>query len=308
MEIEQRTTAGNKVAPVAAMYHELMRLAVWPREPHGWTYLGTVVEKLGRAMFPEWKPYSAYGLLPDVAVGTTYNNVFVDPEAQLRYASWLVRERKDDVDYIYRANRPFAYLEHGCDGRSLSDDDWSMACDMSQDEWSIGLGNQRMFREVQDRIVTEAEAGRIVVGSRPLCGGEPAPTPRSWWFTDQYGARFAQLTIDPSDPFSVEKPAPDLAHQLFVRAADLPALLTDWEGPVDTAASTAMLSSYLRLMLDVAQSMGISPAVQPKKEIIVCELQARWAAYGLPPSNNLMNAAASLLREPESQAGRAKKD
>lgn len=308
MEFEDRVTTGNRVSPVASMYHAAIRASAWPREPHGWLFLGELVEQLGKSMFAEWKPYSSYGLLPDVAVGTTYQGVFIEPDEQLRYARWLLNDRKDDIDFIYRANKPFAYLDSEDNERTITDDEWSVACDMSQQEWAIGLGNQRMFREVQERIVEEAEAGRIVIGSRPLQGGQPKQTPLDWWFTDHYWSRFARLTIDPNDPFSEKAPSRDVAHQMFARTDSLGALfsLTDERTP-SAATGNSIHSPYVRLMLEVADVMRISPSHQPKKESIKGELQARWEAYSLPASANLMNTAATLLREPESQAGRARK-
>lgn len=294
MEIEERVTAGNKVSPVATMYHDVMRFAVWPREPHGWIFLGNVIDQLGKVMFADWKPYSSYGLLPDVAVGTTYQGVFIEPDDQLRYAAWLLHGRQDDADYIYRTNKPFAYLDFGDDGRSMTDDEWSTACDMSQQEWVIGLGNQRMFREVQGRIVEEAEAGRIVIGARPLRGGEPMPTPRDWWFTDHYGSRFSRLTIDPDNPFSDQEPSPGAAQHLFLRSSDLDCLLLRDHGE-------AVAGNFDDLVMDPEEASDRTGAPGRPSPMHLIEQDLRRRAAGGEMLPFLGVEAAELLRRYNSE-------
>jgi hypothetical protein len=50
--------------------------------------------------------------------------------------------------------------------------------------------------------------------------------------------------------------------------------------------------------------MQITPQNQPKKELVVDEIKKTWSG---PLSDKLVKAMATLIREPESQLGRAKK-
>ena len=262
-------------------------------------------------MFPAWKRYTPYGLLPDVLIGAAWGEEIIAEDDQEKYVYWLINVRGDDPEYIFRTNRPFDYLKDEFAFGSVTDNEWDLACDLSQEEWAIGLGNGRMFGEVQLRFVQEAEAGRLTFGGRPFVGGEPKVMPRDWWFTDRYASRFASLTINPADPFAQTAPTADMADHIFVRADDLAALLSSipaTDRSVSTTIPTRSLSPYVRLMLEVHDHLNIDPNSPPKKANVLHEIESRWSLYNLPPSGNLMNVMATLLRDPESQAGRGRKD
>ncbi|NEI43564.1 hypothetical protein GR199_22910 [Rhizobium leguminosarum] len=70
-------------------------------------------------------------------------------------------------------------------------------------------------------------------------------------------------------------------------------------------AANAHLSPYLKLMLDLALRLKIGPDNQMKKDAIVAEVRQAWGS--LPPSARLQEAMATLLREPDSQAGKAQR-
>ncbi len=303
-------TSGNKTLPVSDVYHELNETVFWPRNPTGWVFLGRAVHAVGKLLFPTWKKYTPYGLLPDSMVGAAWGDLLISEEEQTQYASWLINRRGDDADYIYRTNRPFDYLDRENEFVPVTDDDWNLACDLSQEEWAIGMGNRRMFDEVQLHLVQEAEAGRITFGSRPLPGGEPKPMPRDWWFTDRYRMRFETLTIDPENPFSQTTPDNKIAHHLFVQVDGLEGLLGRASHADNSNRQPSVienLSPYMRLMLEVQDYLQIDSSAPPKKMSIVHEIQSRWSAYDLPASANLVSAMATLLRDPESQAGRGRK-
>jgi hypothetical protein len=304
-------TAGNKVSRANDVYHEVSETFIWPRDPTGWVFLGRAVHAVGSAMFPAWKRYTPYCLLPDICVGAAIGGEIIAEEDQERYAYWLINVRGDDPDYIFRTNRPFDYLNEEVGYGSVTAQEWEFACDLSQEEWAIGFGNERMFNEVQLRFVQEAEAGKLNFGGRPFEGGEPKQMPRDWWFTDRYAARFRSLTINPEEPFAQTTPPADVANHIFVRADDLAALLSSIpaaERLVPMTVPTSTLSPYVRLMLEVHDHLGIDPNLPPKKVNVLHEIESRWSLYNLPPSGNLMNVMATLLRNPESQAGRGRKD
>lgn len=310
LDSPEDVTSGNKVSPVNQSYSEIVENVIWPRDPTGWVFLGRAVHGVGRAMFPAWKRYTPYGLLPDVAVGTTEDYVLVAADDQTRYANWLINKRGDDPDYIYRTNLPFEYLKYSGDLSDVSDEEWELACDLSHEEWAVGLSNRRMFDELQLRLVKEAEAGAITFGVRPLIGGEPKVMPRDWWFTDRYSSRFSNLTFNPADPFSESVPTASTANHIFVKADDLSSLLERLnveERVIPAIPALGQLSPYVRLMMEVNAHLSIDQSSPPKKASILHEIEGRWTIYDLPPSANLMDAMATLLRSPQSQAGRGRK-
>ena len=308
MHHENIVTSGNRHFPTADLYHEVYE-ALWPRDPTSWVFMGRAVHTLGAKLFPAWERYTPYGLLPDVSVGTGFEDEDLTEE-HYQYANWLIGTRGNDSSYIFRNNQPFDYLNSNPNVEASTEQYWEYACDLSQEEWAIGLGNRRMFSKVQLRIVQEAEAGRLIIGSRPVEGGEPMRHPRDWWFTDNYENRFRSLAIDPNAPFSSDAPDQSVGHHLFVEADGLAALIGEPEPVLSQDLSVRDLgdpSPYLRLMIEVQNLLQIGSATPPKKASVLLEIQSRWTAYDLPASNKLMNTMATLLRSPESQAGRGRK-
>ncbi len=311
-ESQVDVTVGNRTLPTVNAYEELRAKFSWPRNPTGWVFLGRAVHLIGQALFQDWRKYTPYGLLPDVLLDDAVldTGTVEDVSDQFQYANWLINYRGDDPTYIYRTNRPFDYLEAEANPDLITAQEWAFACDLSQEEWAIGMANRRMFDEVQLKIVEAGESGALTIGARPIRGGEPEAMPRDLWFTDNYAVRFKSLTIDPAQPFSEALPDRTSAHHLFVKSDNLEAFLS--EKPALTSASSGnsnadSLSPYLRLMLEVHDHLGITSALQPKKASIALEIASRWSAYNLPASAILMKSMATLLREPESQAGRARK-
>ena len=72
--------------------------------------------------------------------------------------------------------------------------------------------------------------------------------------------------------------------------------------------SSDYTTPYLEMMQKVIGEMGISRENQGKKEAIAALFKEKLADHKLtPPSKNLADAMATLVRLPESQQGRAKR-
>jgi hypothetical protein len=59
-------------------------------------------------------------------------------------------------------------------------------------------------------------------------------------------------------------------------------------------------------MLSVARKLEITPSNQPKKEVVIEALREAWTRSP-ELSDNKIESMATLLREPESELGRARK-
>ena len=94
---------------------------------------------------------------------------------------------------------------------------------------------------------------------------------------------------------------------IFVERSSLDAFIRTQPhlGPVSTGAPH--YSPYLKVMLFVCEKMRITPEHQPKKTQIETEIKAAWRGSKIL-SQNLIDAMATLVREPESQGGRANKN
>jgi hypothetical protein len=93
---------------------------------------------------------------------------------------------------------------------------------------------------------------------------------------------------------------------IFVERASLEGFLITQPhiGPT-TNASPHYYSPYLRVMMSVSKKMKVTPERQPKKSEIEAEIKSEWRGPKAL-SQKLTSAMATLIREPESQAGRAK--
>ena len=76
----------------------------------------------------------------------------------------------------------------------------------------------------------------------------------------------------------------------------------------DEALLPEHLSPYLKCMLAVARQLDISPENQPKKASLEATLKETWLRMrGAEPASTDLDRMATLLREPESKAGRGAK-
>ena len=128
--------------------------------------------------------------------------------------------------------------------------------------------------------------------------------PKVAWNTDRWRYRFVLCQMNPSAPY--ERVFTSSEHcWIFVTGESLGKFLLTKPFAEIASKDLPHLSPYLRTMLEVARKLAISPSNQPKKEEVIAAIEATWTGTAL--SNNLVKVMATILREPESQLGRARK-
>jgi hypothetical protein len=264
----------------------------WPNDPRGYVFLARVVDELGKALNGSaWTGEEYLIEFPDQLPVEMPRHTY---DQQDGYA--LLKERRPDLN-LPPANK------------------WNTPqVSLTADQWAAAVAvNKAMTDEVrpsfQRKAILEAEiarlceAGELKSWYRPKPGGELSPIPPSWWNTEMYRNRFVVCQMHPRDPYGIGFGGEDFAW-IFVSRESLErcvSLLPHKE----MAAVQGHLSPYLRMMLSVARSLEITVDNQPKKEIVVEQLRKSWSGK-VPLSAKLVDAMATLLREPESQLGRAR--
>lgn len=188
----------------------------------------------------------------------------------------------------------------------LSDEDWRLAIKMSETAYADALGPFQRFGLVQAEMTRLAEKGVLVCVSRPKAGGALHKVERDRWNTEALWSRYRYGQFKPSDPFSTGLHT-EGTHFLFVSRESLQASSKSRRTkapPEGSANAVWTVSPYIEVMLEVSRRLEITPDSQPKKAVVELELQRAWQGDS-PLSQNLIRAMATLIREPESQAGRA---
>ena len=161
------------------------------------------------------------------------------------------------------------------------------------------------LRTVQREIVAGCESGELVSAIRLKAGGKMRLVRREWWNTEHWHNRFMMCQLNPSDPFGRGFEGDNYCW-IFLRKESLEKYLQRQPfAPVATNIDVH-LSPYMKTMLAVAKRLNITPDNQPKLDVVVAELRDCWPSSE-HPSARLLRAAGTLLREPESKLGRAKK-
>jgi hypothetical protein len=158
----------------------------------------------------------------------------------------------------------------------------------------------KRFAEVQNEIGRLCRDGILSSALRGEDGGEFFPGDRLAWNTERLSPRFRACRLNPREPYSSVVAGLDFLLIYIERAS-----LDKYLNAPPTDFKTGHLSPYLALMLRVAKSRNITPENQPKKMELMSILREEW-----PPNvaltERLVDAMATLLREPESQGGKAR--
>jgi hypothetical protein len=123
------------------------------------------------------------------------------------------------------------------------------------------------------------------------------------WNAEDLGWRFGHYRMSLRSPF--EQSQLGDTQWIFLSRESLDQYLMQQPyGPVPVQAPKH-LSPYVRFLIFLTEHMGLTPENQPTKEEVVAKIDEKWTGPKL--SNNLRKVMATLVREPESQLGRAKK-
>jgi hypothetical protein len=186
-----------------------------------------------------------------------------------------------------------------CDDVDCDDSVWE-ASERAHDEWERACDEadanfQNMREGVARAIIQQCELNELVAAARAKHGGKMVPL------------EWHDFNID--DPrlfFRCEIQVQSSPHWIFITRDSLHQFLVKQSHSEPRLAKTQYLSPYLKLMVAVSDTMRITPDNQPKKRSVEAEIQNGWAGP-LPLSKNLLETMATLIREPGSQRGRAKK-
>jgi len=184
------------------------------------------------------------------------------------------------------------------ESRELTDDELS-----KDDEDEAADAHHRMWVAVKDEIVKQCVEGRLISGVRPIEGGKISNLKPEMWNAENLERRFGRCQMSTKDPFATG-PTP-ANHWIFLQRESLDKYLIGQPHSRAATQTPNHISPYLKVMLGVTKSMGITPDNQPKKEEVVTEIRKAWV--GPPLSKRIVDVMATLVREPESQLGRAKK-
>lgn len=297
-------------------------------DPAGWTFIGSAGSELGVAMFgeswtgeeptvdgvqptlrrvPSWRIPERINssedhdvalkamqslapnlnLRPPLPAGTSQNALFglgtyMTEEGWTRFYPGLRDEAALQIDLVERANREAqeAADKHNAEARPKID----------------------RFLQVCRELVQAAESGLVKTAHRDRMGGRMYDMDRNHWNTERWLSRFLYGAYHVDAPFGTHA-LTDTSHYIFFQRSGLDDLAALHAGP-PRQATLGHPSLYLRVMLQVADRLALSPTNQPKKSVLEAEIRSAWPK-GVLLTGRLLSAMATLLREPESQKGRA---
>jgi hypothetical protein len=184
--------------------------------------------------------------------------------------------------------------------QQLSDDELS-APDEVDDQKAMDA--HRMWVAVKDEIVKGCSEGRLVSAVRPKAGGKTEKLEQGMWHSERLDHRFCSCEMSLASPF--RKSRLQETHWIYLGRESLGQYFLAQPNSPNVTEMLNHISPYLSVMLAVTKTMQITAQNQPKKESVIDEIIKTWSGPKL--SQNLVKTMATLIREPESQLGRAKK-
>lgn len=161
------------------------------------------------------------------------------------------------------------------------------------------------YLSVVREIVRACEAKEVAAVIREQNGGGLLPMRREHWNTEQVGFRFEYGAYDPQTPFKTRGPTSSDQY-IFLKTDDLDGLAQRLSIGLPQPAGLPHLSPYMKVMLAVIERANVTKENQPPKSSIEAEIEALWTVEPAL-SERLLQAMATLIREPESQLGRGRK-
>jgi hypothetical protein len=243
---------------------------IWPNDARGYVFLARGFNEIGRASFSDKWPKEEVSSMAD--------------------------PKKENSSVVKRALKMKAG-SHGFTAdelRELDKDDEVALADEAED------ARHGMWVVVKNEIVKQCLEGNIVSAVRPIEGGEFIGLLPDMWNTEKnLEHRFRRWQMSLDDPFSTSGDT----HWIFLQREALDSYLI---GKRRTTATQTLIhmSPYLRFMLQVSESMKLTPDHQPKKTDVMDTIRKTWR--GKPLSEADVQSMATLIREPDSRRGSAK--
>lgn len=280
---------------------------LWPSDPADYVFLTRAVNRIGQAMFgSEWdgreptaKPVHA---LPERGKAEARDELRAYEILKAISPDFVARERDKHADWKPKHDPRTGRLLPASD--KMTADDWLVAQKHVQGQNDAIAPALRRFIKVQQEIARACEAGELVSALRPSRGGTMQTVPRQFWNTERWRDRFIWCQMNPKDPFSIGFAGENFCW-IFITAESLEKFVS--LRPFSKLASETLshLSPYMRVLLAVAKELEITPENQPLKKIVSAAIESRWT--GEPLSEKLLDAMGTILREPNSRLGKAKK-
>ena len=166
------------------------------------------------------------------------------------------------------------------------------------------------FLEVCVALTSLFKRGRLATALRGFDGGPEYPADQAFWYTENFWSRFHTCQVHPERPYGRDV-MPSGGLLIYIDRQSLETLLKG-----DTAeqrsnealakAANHYVSPYVACMIEISEALGISPGHQPKKESLKGEILKYWRGAEQLSAKDI-DSMATLLRDPASKAGRAKK-
>jgi hypothetical protein len=172
-----------------------------------------------------------------------------------------------------------------------------LALSETQDE------HQTMWVAIKDEIVKQCLKRDLVSAVRAIEGGAMTKVKSEMWNAENLDWRFLHCQMSLRSPF--ERSPSGGTHWIFLSRESLDQYLMRQPYGPTPFQSPKHLSPYVRFLIFLTEHMGMTSDYQPTKEEVIATIDEKWTGPKL--SNNLRKVMATLVREPESQLGRAKK-
>jgi hypothetical protein len=275
----------------------------WPTDPAGHVFLARAVHRIGAAIFgKEWigdEPATQpIELLPDRLKKTFKDDDRAEEILKRISAAFVLKRKQSYQEWKLSKSRGL------WPGVPISREEWLEAQTAIEREADARRPALVRIDTVRREIVKGCEAGELVTTVRPVIGGDMKALSSSVWNTESWQVRFVCCQIDPKFPYASRAHRNDYSW-IFLTSASLEKFLLSQPFANITLSDEQHLSPYLRVMLGVAKNLKITPANQPKKDVVVEEIRRLWR--GSPLSEKMIETMATILREPESQLGRARR-
>ena len=183
--------------------------------------------------------------------------------------------------------------------RELSDDE------LSADDREEAEDARRMWGAVKNEIAKQCLEGRLLTAVRPIEGGEITDLKPEMWNAENLERRFSRCQMSWETPFA-KLPFPG-THWIYLKRESLDNYLAGQPHGITATQTPIHMSPYIKLMLHVVEFLNITPDNQPKKADVMDAIRkAHWTGEK-PLSKAEIEWMATLIREPESKLGRARK-
>jgi|GEM_PF-5066520 len=293
-----RTTRNDRIEESDRRFWRSAQL--WPADPAEHIFLPRAIHKLGAAMFGrDWTGEEPGLDVIEPLMADKSRAVFFLREFDSEY---IAKRKATEAEWEMQASPDQS--RGPCPVAPLTRDEFLAAQEYVRSEIDSQRPALQRRDDVELEIVKRCESGELIATTRAIEGGPMKVVPKVAWNTDRWRYRFVLCQMNPSAPY--ERKFTSSQHcWVFVTDESLEKLLSTKPSAKIGSKDVSRFSPYVRTLLVVAKELAISPSNQPKKEEVITAILDRWP--GKPLSKRVLNAMATILREPESQLGRARK-